>query len=106
MARKRKSKRASSEVKEDSSDIEKEEKENERCSVCQSLNFQRRQGIQCDQCDYWYHRTCVKLSKDVFQNLIDDNKMWLCPTCSVFRQPTAILSGSEDEENALRHVAN
>ena len=73
----------------------------ETCSVCRSRDYKRREGIQCDQCDSWKHRTCIKMSKEVFQNLTNTKELWLCSICRVFRQPSPILSGSEDEDSTM-----
>ena len=73
-----------------------DDKETDRCSVCRS--YVKRQGIQCDKCDIWHHRSCVKLTKADFQDLQNVNKIWLCPPCSVYRQSQVISSDSEAEE--------
>ena len=78
------------------------EKESERCSVCRS--FVKRQGIQCDECDIWHHRGCVKLTKAEFQDLQDENKTWLCPSCNVYRQSHQVISSESEAEEPPSEV--
>ena len=70
------------------------------CMLLEGL-YKKAEGIQCDQCDTWKHRTCIKMTKEVFQKLTNTEELWLCSTCRVFRHPSPILSGSEDEDPTM-----
>ena len=54
-------------------------------------------GVQCEICDGWYHRVCVKLSKQAYEALVADSidKLnmlhWYCTHCS--RGVKRVLTG-------------
>ena len=49
----------------------------ETCSVCRSSDYKRRRdGIQCNQCETWYHRTCIKMPKDVYKSLTHSEELY------------------------------
>jgi PHD-finger len=39
--------------------------------------------IQCDQCEDWFHGECVKLDKELGENLVEK---FVCPNCTDLRQ--------------------
>jgi hypothetical protein len=54
-------------------------------SSCGSTKCKRQvstQGIQCDACKAWYHRTCGQLKVKTFSLYSNQDELnWYCPTC-------------------------
>ena len=38
--------------------------------------------ICCDNCDGWYHSDCMDITPDMDQEMEDDNKEYICPSCT------------------------
>ena len=38
--------------------------------------------ICCDHCDGWYHGDCMGITPDMDQEMKDDNKEYICPSCT------------------------
>lgn len=52
------------------------------CGVCAKSVRNNQDSIQCDQCDDWTHRTCLKMSKETFQKYVEDEESkFSCPSC-------------------------
>lgn len=45
------------------------------CEICGQDVKDNQKGIQCDQCNKWFHNSCVDLSDDF------NNEYWCCPFC-------------------------
>lgn len=39
-------------------------------------------GLECDQCDHWFHTTCEGISTDQYKTLGNINSVWFCKSCS------------------------
>ncbi len=39
-------------------------------------------GLECDQCEHWFHSTCERISTDQYQVLGDIQSVWFCKSCS------------------------
>ena len=37
--------------------------------------------ICCDQCDIWYHRICLDISKKIFTEIIKEQEEFICGRC-------------------------
>lgn len=56
------------------------------CVVCKTEVRQRQQGLQCDACDLWQHRTCESgVTQEEYRRMnrgeLADIK-WYCKDCS------------------------
>ncbi len=38
-------------------------------------------GIQCDNCNYWYHSECVDVDDNLYHIMGSSNTDWFCPAC-------------------------
>ena len=52
--------------------------------------------LGCDNCDKWFHGSCMKVSKDVGEALTK----WICPSCTT-KVPQSVLEGIKAEHKAI-----
>jgi hypothetical protein len=57
--------------------------------------------IACDECDLWWHKSCVGLTSAEFKRLGSGEDIWNCPSChalnssgTLYTPPTQTLTGS------------
>ena len=58
--------------------------ENETCKIsnCNRLVLNDQEGVQCDICDNWFHRTCVEISKEEYKlQKKNESSQWFCGKC-------------------------
>ena len=53
------------------------------CSPCDKPVKSNQDGIQCDGCDFWFHRQCEYLSKSAYLSLSNSNEACLCSVCAL-----------------------
>lgn len=55
----------------------------DECKHCSKRVGDRDQGIQCDQCGYWIHAQCEKVSPQLYNSIESgETKLWFCGECS------------------------
>jgi hypothetical protein len=53
------------------------------CSMCGKLSQDDQDCICCDECDSWYHRSCVGLEDEkLWAELTSEDSKYSCPLCS------------------------
>ena len=65
----------------------------DKFDLCSKTEKSNQRGIQCDECDSWYHAKCGNVSKELFNVLANSPCIWLCPRCT---QPNSTDSLFED----------
>ena len=61
------------------------------CPVCQNSVREEDKGLNCDECQQWWHSSCCNISEEKYEWLAeDDNILFVCDHCKVKR--------NEDEE--------
>ena len=60
-------------------------------------------GLQCDQCNQWFHTRCCSIDDQTYNSLADTSCMWICSSCdtpifsnSLFSSPIKAASNSFD----------
>ena len=48
------------------------------CSLCSNPVKRNQHGIQCDNCDGWFHTRCCAMGDDTYQTLAASSCMWIC----------------------------
>ena len=61
------------------------------CGLCAKPVKSNQLGVQCDDCDLWFHSGCLGLSTAEFTALEDPTVSWSCASCK-FSPSTASLS--------------
>lgn len=51
------------------------------CGECSRPVKRNQNGIQCDQCDVWYHANCSSISLPMYEILANTSLTWICPQC-------------------------
>ena len=74
-----------SETEETSSNPEEEEMTvPDYCNLCHREVKEHHQSLVCDLCSKWSHRNCLKMTKQVYNQLTkEDTFNWQCPNCPV-----------------------
>ena len=59
------------------------------CPVCTALCSNEDSAICCNNCEHWYHSSCVSISTSEYAILRDSSRAWFCNPCfSQFPDPT------------------
>lgn len=55
------------------------------CHECGQLVQENDQGILCEACDFWYHRSCATISEETYKFLenAEEGISWYCKDCSI-----------------------
>ena len=51
------------------------------CGMCERKVSWSDEGVACDQCDVWYHRSCMDLCSKDYSLLSRSKEQWLCCRC-------------------------
>ena len=51
------------------------------CGICQYPVTWSQEGVACDGCELWHHKSCISLCSDDFQLLERSNIAWKCCKC-------------------------
>ena len=87
---------------------EKRTKENEPeiCPVCcltiteSNDKVAGEDAIYCEgECKAWIHRKCLGMSKTLYDRLSNCEELYMCPTCTIFKQSSEIVELKNKVEN-------
>ena len=74
------------------------------CTCCrQNVNWES-MALQCDACDRWVHKECIKMDSIVFNQLEGNTSIWLCNTCGMRNIHSSMSSLSLN--NSLGEASN
>ena len=51
------------------------------CGVCQYPVNWEQEGVACDGCSLWHHRSCLSMCSNDYRDLEGTNVVWLCCKC-------------------------
>ena len=63
-------------------------------------------GVCCDMCSVWTHRTCLFMPAEDFQALVDSPDPWYCANCLSIRSNKIKWGIMEGEENIKSVISN
>ena len=52
------------------------------CPICKIDVSVDDDGIVCEMCKVWSHRTCLFMTEEEYQVLDESDEAWFCATCS------------------------
>ena len=52
------------------------------CPFCEINVEYGMKALQCDNCEMWYHKTCVSICTENYENLENNSKTYLCCRCN------------------------
>lgn len=67
--------------------------EGETCNICRKKVLDTQEGLLCETCYIWKHRTCVGLTQRAYQQLNKSSNPWHCDTCK-----------NEEEKNNQKQI--
>ena len=62
-----------------------EENDDPNCPVCKEEVMPMTPGIVCDTCKTWFHRACLDMSQETYDELSKNNESWFCLRCLSIR---------------------
>ncbi|KAG8301845.1 hypothetical protein J6590_042456, partial [Homalodisca vitripennis] len=72
------------------------------CSVCKKATGQPRHKICCSDCKRLCHTSCVSLSKEDVDYIINEKQIWRCPSCAVSRRKSMSCESPCGPESDIR----
>lgn len=53
----------------------------ESCGVCGNSDGEAEEWIECDTCVKWYHRNCININDELWEQYTKQNQPFTCPEC-------------------------
>ena len=64
------------------------------CQICNRAVKWGQKGIACDNCDLWYHQTCMSMNSDTYLRLANTSIAWLCKVCNTPNHSSVLYTSS------------
>ena len=77
--------------------------EDASCPVCRTDVTADQDGILCEMCKMWSHKSCLFMNDVEYQTLVESSEPWYCSTCLAIRA-NKIKWGEVEGEIAIRKV--
>ena len=77
------------------------------CLLCkESVNWSA-DALQCDGCDNWLHRECIRMSNDEYERLAGLTATWLCCHCGLMNISTDLfIKSTLNLENKFNELSD
>ena len=75
-----------------------EEVDSVKCPECKQDVTNEKTGLRCTGCNIWYHKTCVRLTKDNVERLDKTSDQWFCRKCRANVNYVPIRSSTSFEQ--------
>ncbi|CAG9761463.1 unnamed protein product [Ceutorhynchus assimilis] len=75
-------------------------KEIEECDVCKKTVKDGEEGLLCDGCLIWKHRTCLSMGLKAYQRISKSEEDWLCENCKVKGERSEKKSSKRDSQKS------
>ena len=82
------------------------EEDDPNCPLCREEVEHRQQGIACDSCKLWYHRPCLYMTDEVYQELSASEESWFCMRCLAIKGNRIKWGEMEGEESIKKCTQN
>ena len=76
------------------------------CPFCELNVEYGMKALQCDECDMWYHKTCVSICTNDYEMLENNSKTYLCCRCDHPNYISNISSREIHTENRFEPLTN
>ena len=70
------------------------------CGFCSKPVKRNQRGIQCDNCDRWFHTRCCKIGDESYKILGLSSCIWICCDCNAANYSTAPCNSLLDSFNS------
>ena len=79
------------------------------CGVCEGNVTWSRPAACCDQCSVWYHKSCMEMASDEYENIQPSHVIWLCCKCDTQNYNSSLFHSYElplsNRYSSLRSVS-
>ena len=69
------------------------------CQICSKAVKWGDRALACDNCDQWYHVTCMTMSSEEYHHLANTSTTWICKICNAPNYSKLYDSISTDENS-------
>jgi len=82
------------------------------CGICSHEVHEHHLAIQCDECDCWYHTSCVQINDTTHEQLKHNSVLWFCSCCCLPNYSRCLFSSNITTSNkfstleSLPHSSN
>lgn len=66
------------------------------CGVCDKPVKRNQKGIQCDNCDKWYHNKCCHIDDTIYNTLANSSCSWICCNCGLPSFSSSLFNSTLD----------
>ena len=75
------------------------------CGICSNPVKRNQAGIQCDQCNLWFHvnSKCCVISPEMYGILANSSSTWICPQCGLPNLSDSFFDSSVDSFNSSNY---
>ena len=75
------------------------------CGICSKPVKRNQAGIQCDQCNLWFHvnSKCCVISPEMYGILANSSSTWICPQCGLPNLSDSFFNSSVDSFNSSNY---
>ena len=64
------------------------------CGICSHEVHEHHHAIQCDECDCWYHTSCVQINDTTYEQLKHNSVLWFCSCCGLPNYSRCLFSSN------------
>ena len=69
------------------------------CGICSHEVHAHHHAIQCDECDCWYHTSCVQINDTTYERLKHNSVLWFCSCCGLPNYSRCLFSSNITTSN-------
>ncbi len=74
------------------------------CQICSLAVKWGQRGLACDNCDLWYHVSCMSMSSGEYSILANKSMVWNCVKCASSNHTTVFSSLSASDASSSHHA--
>ena len=71
------------------------------CGSCDLACRWGQRAIQCDECDTWYHTSCINITSKIFAPLSNTSLVWICCQCGLPNFSTSLFDTTIVSNNSF-----
>jgi hypothetical protein len=75
------------------------------CQICNRAVKWGQKGIACDNCDLWYHQTCMSMNSDTYLRLANTSIAWLCKVCNTPNHSSVLYTSIMSDDNQFSSLS-
>ncbi|CAG2230332.1 unnamed protein product [Mytilus edulis] len=76
------------------------------CGSCKKPVRSNQKGIQCEDCDFWFHLKCIDLPIKEYTRLSDSTDSWFCRLCTLPNFTDSFFEIQHENENRNFSIDN